>query len=269
MRTISPLTLAALLLCSGCQQDSGKHAVQPDNQPQFSVDLPAAHVDILNRSDDMQNGKAVRMSLRVTYPDGAVRERILSLAASRDGSDAGYAATLLDANGALIVNATQRWGVSLDSTVRYFLSEATPVDHWDLRTATKGTRVHETYTLNGASFDADYDRSTASEQQARTAFVNFYHPSGIPKSPFAGNIDGSVMLQLITDRGFAEWLTGSSLPSITIQQAPKIQCISAGCICGGATVCSIIACTIGGALDPVCDVCGAVAVLCFIASFFA
>lgn len=264
MKTTILGTIIALLLCGGCQQDSGKHAVQPENQPQFSVDLPMAHVDILSRNDDMQNGKSVRMSLRVTYPDGAVRERTLNLASSREGDDAGYAATLLDQSGNLVVRATQRWGMSADSSVRYFLSEATQTDQLELRAVTKGSRVQESYTLNGKSCEASYDRSTPSEQQAGSRFAKFYGRSGTPpKLTIDNNVDGSMMMQLLSNREYARWLFSAVAPM------PKVECDIVCKVCATATLCSYLKCTFGGGpLNFVCDSCVGVDIACAIASFF-
>lgn len=83
MKTIVVLTLGALLFCSGCEQEAEKHAVQPETRPQFSVDLATAHVDIMNCDHNvLENGRSVRMNLRVTYSDSVARN--LGLIASRD-----------------------------------------------------------------------------------------------------------------------------------------------------------------------------------------
>lgn len=264
------LSVTVSLLTVGCNVSEQPYAENAVDRAEFAIELSTARVEVLNHRVVALPTPTASFALRVTNSDGIAVQRELCLFKSSDSLRTGLGMVLLGEDGGLLVEAIQRWGMAPDGAALYYMRESTPTDVLELEAETRGSWVREMYTLNGAQFDANYERDTPEMLLAREDFRRFYSTGNAPrKITLDENSEGRMMLALATDETFLSWATQliKESPASRARMA-QVAC-DAECICGIAGLCGFFKCTFGGGiLNFMCDACVGTGLACSIAALF-
>lgn len=261
------LACTAVLVIGGCDVDnrqSGNRLVDTGTSVEealksgLSISYSMAHVEVLDyNSVHLRPQESYDLQLRVTYSDGIERRRVLRLARNTDGGTSGIETTLFDESGDLVITATQRWGMTPDSTYMYYLHEATPDDYLTLEALTDGAAVTESYDFNGNSLTLSYVRGEESEEVAGQEFSEFYNQNALASAgTLDANDEGSMMVTLVNDSAFVDWVKLNIRPAQEWGPLAKPAC-DLDCFCYMTAACGMVACPFGAFANPACSACAA------------
>ncbi len=292
--TLSVLAVFAMCLVSGCDQDNqglyrstntdGEYQYvyqfDPDNVS-VSMQLENSLVHLYNPLLDGANNRVV-LPYQTKLGTSALESRLL-IVSSEAGGVSSFEARIYDDSSRSILLCKVEISPTDSNTIYFY--EVTATDTLMIQRTLVDDRIHETYLLNGKSYDLDFtipelegyllicDRGipldhalSGAPQDAEGKFSKFARFNEFYQEDLSinSNRDGEILTELLTTAEFQAWFIAAK-SDLGVGTDPGLT-ISAEKVCGIAGVTAFAKCWFGGIANFVCVAATGTSLACSIAA---